>query len=221
MSHRKDWMRGRRLWDSGMGVGEIATVLGRHRTSVSRQATSEGWPGYPRRKSCWQGSGRDPVKQLARRRAFNRRHRKRLAAAARSYREQHPERIRANRAAFHQRHREKEIERCRAYRAQHPGRASAYARAYRRSHREQVRLNVRRRGALRRAAHVAAVVPSEIFARDGWICRLCGKPVNPTARGKLGPSLDHVRPLAKGGTHEPGNVQLAHMRCNSSKNDRQ
>jgi len=33
------------------------------------------------------------------------------------------------------------------------------------------------------------------------------------------PTIDHVIPLSKGGTHEPANVQLAHYYCNSIKAD--
>jgi 5-methylcytosine-specific restriction endonuclease McrA len=33
------------------------------------------------------------------------------------------------------------------------------------------------------------------------------------------PVLDHILPLAQGGTHEPTNVQCAHFMCNSIKRD--
>jgi 5-methylcytosine-specific restriction endonuclease McrA len=33
------------------------------------------------------------------------------------------------------------------------------------------------------------------------------------------PSIDHVRPLSKGGTHEWNNVKLAHRKCNWEKRD--
>jgi 5-methylcytosine-specific restriction endonuclease McrA len=33
----------------------------------------------------------------------------------------------------------------------------------------------------------------------------------------MSPSLDHILPLSKGGTHEPRNVQLAHLGCNVRK----
>ncbi|MEO3856223.1 HNH endonuclease signature motif containing protein [Acrocarpospora sp. B8E8] len=36
---------------------------------------------------------------------------------------------------------------------------------------------------------------------------------------RFAPTLDHVIPLAKGGLHEPGNLQLAHFICNSTKRD--
>lgn len=61
----------------------------------------------------------------------------------------------------------------------------------------------------------------EIFERDRWVCQLCSEPVNPELkfphRGSA--SLDHVTPLSRGGDHVPGNVQLAHLGCNSVKHD--
>lgn len=37
--------------------------------------------------------------------------------------------------------------------------------------------------------------------------------------GNMYPSIDHVRPLSRGGLHEWGNVKLAHRICNSIKKD--
>jgi len=34
------------------------------------------------------------------------------------------------------------------------------------------------------------------------------------------PSMDHIVPLSRGGTHAPSNVHLTHYRCNLSKNNR-
>jgi len=61
----------------------------------------------------------------------------------------------------------------------------------------------------------------EVFERDGWGCQLCGQPVDRSVAWPhpLFPSLDHIVPLSKGGRHEIGNVQLAHLRCNLSKGD--
>lgn len=58
-----------------------------------------------------------------------------------------------------------------------------------------------------------------IAERDGWTCQLCGEPVdfNADPHHPMAPSLDHVVPLALGGEHAPGNVQLAHMECNRLK----
>lgn len=63
----------------------------------------------------------------------------------------------------------------------------------------------------------------EIFERDGWKCQLCGKRVDKTLvhPNPFSASLDHVRPIARGGGHTRVNCQLAHLRCNLSKNARQ
>jgi 5-methylcytosine-specific restriction endonuclease McrA len=72
---------------------------------------------------------------------------------------------------------------------------------------------------LQRARAGSPVGRAAIFQRDGWTCRLCGAPVDRTLRSPhpLAPSLDHIVPLSAGGTHEPANVQLAHVVCNVAK----
>lgn len=58
-----------------------------------------------------------------------------------------------------------------------------------------------------------------IYKRDKWKCGICGGKVNKHLKypHPLSPSLDHIIPLSKGGTHTRENVQLAHLRCNLSK----
>lgn len=79
-----------------------------------------------------------------------------------------------------------------------------------------------KRRALERDAFVAPVQRKKIFERDGWACHLCGKAVLRTAVAPhpRAPTIDHVIPLARGGTHEPANVKTAHFLCNSIKSDR-
>ena len=62
----------------------------------------------------------------------------------------------------------------------------------------------------------------QLAERDGANCGICREPVTVTASGRdlLGPVVDHIRPRAHGGLNTPGNVQLAHMVCNSRKQDR-
>lgn len=59
---------------------------------------------------------------------------------------------------------------------------------------------------------VEAVDPAAIRLRDEGLCGICGLVVAVDKQ-----SLDHIMPIALGGTHEPTNVQLAHRRCNSRK----
>lgn len=69
----------------------------------------------------------------------------------------------------------------------------------------------------------------KIRKRDKEICCLCGKPVDDhdykvvngcVIVGKNYPSIDHIIPLANGGTHSIENVQLAHFGCNRVKKDK-
>lgn len=78
-----------------------------------------------------------------------------------------------------------------------------------------------RRAQLRNVGMGDPVRRHEIAKRDGYRCQLCRKPVNRDAvvPHPKAPVLDHIIPLAKGGTHEPTNVQLAHFMCNSIKSD--
>lgn len=58
-----------------------------------------------------------------------------------------------------------------------------------------------------------------MFERDGWLCRICGDPVNRAAKVPEldAPVVDHRVPLAAGGAHAPENWQTAHFYCNSAK----
>lgn len=67
--------------------------------------------------------------------------------------------------------------RARRWRVEHPERTAELAAAYRRSHQDQYNENSRRRYALLAGATVEKVDPSAIFERDRWICQLCGKRV--------------------------------------------
>lgn len=57
------------------------------------------------------------------------------------------------------------------------------------------------------------------------ICQICGNPVDDTDIEKghikrLYPTIDHIIPLSKGGSHTWDNVQLVHMSCNAGKCDK-
>lgn len=92
---------------------------------------------------------------------------------------------------------------------------------------ERHRNNIKREGKYRRRASkrdawVANVSASRVFERDGYTCRLCGLPLlmDTKVPSPHAPTIDHIIPLARGGTHEPNNVQAAHFICNSRKGDR-
>jgi hypothetical protein len=61
-----------------------------------------------------------------------------------------------------------------------------------------------------------------IYKRDNWICGICGAKVNKRLKypNPNSPSLDHIIPLSKGGSHTNDNVQISHLRCNLSKGNK-
>ena len=71
----------------------------------------------------------------------------------------------------------------------------------------------------------------KLIKRDNNICQICGKAcdINDCITkengvfviGKNYPSIDHIHPISKGGKHSWSNVQLAHLICNSLKNNKE
>lgn len=62
---------------------------------------------------------------------------------------------------------------------------------------------------------------TKLVQRDEGLCGICGKPVNMKAYHNAGDygSIDHIKPVSKGGQHQWDNVQLAHRKCNTDKRD--
>ena len=57
--------------------------------------------------------------------------------------------------------------------------------------------------------------------RDGWVCHICSGPVRKeSGNDSKAPSIDHLRPVSKGGAHTWENVALAHKGCNSGRGNR-
>lgn len=74
-----------------------------------------------------------------------------------------------------------------------------------------------------------SITIAKLIKRDEGICKICGEKVDTKDYtidsnrnfivGERYPSIDHIIPVSKGGTHTWNNVQLAHHQCNSIKND--
>ena len=58
-----------------------------------------------------------------------------------------------------------------------------------------------------------------LYERDGWACWLCSELVDREAHynADRAPSLDHVIPRSKGGTHDEANLRCAHRICNGKR----
>lgn len=108
----------------------------------------------------------------------------------------------------------------RALYAAKPGVGTAATARWAAAHPDKVRAVRHSRRAKLKGAFVEEVRPLVVFKRDRWICQICHHRVDRTLDGRtdpMGPTLDHIIPLAKGGLHSYANCQLAHRRCNSLK----
>lgn len=63
---------------------------------------------------------------------------------------------------------------------------------------------------------------AELYRRDGDSCGICGEAVDMSLRHPdlMCPTVDHVIPVSRGGTHDPSNLVVAHLTCNVTKQAR-
>lgn len=87
------------------------------------------------------------------------------------------------------------------------------------NNKESYREKKNRRRVLKYSGKYVYINIYNIYKRDRWKCGICGLRVNTKLKHPhpYSPSLDHIIPLSRGGSHTPENVQLAHLRCNLSK----
>jgi hypothetical protein len=81
------------------------------------------------------------------------------------------------------------------------------------------RVHYHNRRARKLALPYETVRPSDVYARDNWTCQLCQERIDPDLTWPDGGSrsIDHMRPLSRGGHHVLSNVQAAHLACNLRK----
>lgn len=84
--------------------------------------------------------------------------------------------------------------------------------------------NHRKRARDRGVTYEAGITLKKLMERDNNVCQICGEPCDKHDlrwgySGPFYPSIDHIKPMSKGGSHTWDNVQLAHMICNSNKRD--
>lgn len=71
-----------------------------------------------------------------------------------------------------------------------------------------------------------SVTLKKLLARDGMRCAICGELCDQNDHswtehfGPTSPTIDHIVPLSKGGSHTWNNVQVAHAICNCRKGDK-
>lgn len=136
-------------------------------------------------------------------------------------RERARERYAERREELVERSRRQRAERTPEQQAAEATRRREYARrlGYTDAHRDA---DQRRRARKCNAPGVEAFSHREIFERDKWRCGICLRRVdaNLVWPDPSSASLDHIEPLARGGSHTKANVRLAHLSCNVRRRDK-
>lgn len=176
-------------------------------------ATEKPLADFPRRRSS--ATGRDARCRAcasAYFKAHYRENRDKKLAAIQAYAERHREALLAYQREYRARNRDERLAADRRYYQENRERAAAYGRRRRAMFPEKVRLIARARNNRKRAAE-GSFTPEEwtaLCARYGNRCLACG-------RDDLPLTVDHVVPLAKGGTNWISNLQPLCKPCNCQK----
>ena len=137
------------------------------------------------------------------------------------YRVENEEQIRIRERARRKRDRVERNARNREWSAKNPEKVREARLRYRKSNAHKIRIDSARRRAIKRAAFVEDVDHIKVFESFGYMCQRCGADCSGSKWPELNsPTIDHIIPLAKGGTHEYANVQLLCYSCNARKRDR-
>lgn len=171
----------------------------------------------------WARNNRDRIAAADRR--WYEAHREQALAYSRQFRQANPDYQRA----WYQKNRQRKLEKGRAWVEANRERVSdyrtrwnsankekrrGYERRWREANRDLVTEYSRRRRARLRDASIVPFSREQLNARMaywGFRCWMCGGPFE---------SVDHVKPLAKGGAHILANLRPACQPCNLEKSDR-
>lgn len=113
-------------------------------------------------------------------------------------------------------------ERTRQWAVANPERRAELRRKWAESNAEKVAVIRHRRRARIKGVPADDVTVTDLMIDQDFLCYLCNGSIDPDCRHPdlMSPSIDHIVPLARGGTSLRENVAAAHLRCNLLKGDR-
>lgn len=150
--------------------------------------------------------GDKPMTAAERQRRYRERHADRVKASQQKWLAENPERRKEVVQAHYQRNKASENARAVAWRKANPDRIKEHRRGWHQRHREA---NIARMAARRAKAREYVVSDRDLRRIMAQPCAHCG------SGERL--HLDHIVPLARGGQHAVGNLQMLCQRCNQSK----
>lgn len=143
------------------------------------------------------------------------------AAYTKAYRTENAEKVRARKLAYNQKNRAKEAARAKRWYQENSAAAKERIAQWQVDNRGKFLNYKRTRYA---ATHAEGKLDRRIDYEALWTgsCGICGGEMErDLPRGLRGsPTIDHIQPLSKGGSHVVENLQWAHMACNSGKGNR-
>ena len=88
-----------------------------------------------------------------------------------------------------------------------------YSGAYGERHRDSQA--IRNANRVERGGHIqlSADARTAMWIRQHYLCLCCGEPITDVKAAQV----DHATPVARGGTHDLANLNLAHAQCNAEK----
>ena len=146
-------------------------------------------------------------------RAYYAANKEQFSAKAAAYRAANLEKVRAREAIYRAKNPEKILAAQAAFGAANPEKVRAWKAAYQKANPEKYRVYTRNRRARKLASggQLSPNIEAKLLKLQKGKCACC--------RQKLGDDyhLDHIMPLALGGTNSDDNVQLLRARCNMQK----
>lgn len=122
-----------------------------------------------------------------------------------------PEKKRANYAAWVAANREKRAKDLAVYRQKNADRVAANRAEWNAKNRERVRVHKMNRRLRELGGQLSPDLPKRLYKLQRGKCACCGEPLGDSYH------LDHILPLALGGTNTDDNIQLLRPKCNFEK----
>jgi 5-methylcytosine-specific restriction endonuclease McrA len=191
-------------------------------------------------KKCYNGLSRDwgsrnPDRKRELRHEFNIRNSDSTSEYNRQYRTENHDRVVITVERWNEKNSERVKERKHQYNIENVDTIRAYGRKWRQENPERMRelierwkeanpeqlrvirrrANYKRRAILARVEFDRTIDIIDLYVRDAGICGICGSDCEIEYA-----SIDHIKPISKMGPHTWDNIQLAHCRCNSIKNNK-
>lgn len=136
------------------------------------------------------------------------------------WRSSNPDKVKADHAKWYAENRDKVIARSAVWAAENPDKVKAARVKYYSENKEKARFRGRisshnRRSRVREnGGSLSKGLTERLFKLQRGKCACCGKPLGDNYH------LDHIVPLALGGTNTDGNIQLLRSKCNLQKHAR-